>query len=118
VTDGAKGIGAAIVRACAAESAKVVIVDRDAEHGEKLQAEFSSGGNCSFVLADLGAEESCSQAVEQAVGNFGELDALVNNAGVNEQSWPRARQPQRLPWIASAQSGALLQYGPFMPCRI
>jgi L-fucose dehydrogenase len=82
VTDVAKGIGAAIVRACAAESAKVVIVDRDAEHGEKLQAEFSSAGNCSFVLADLGAEESCSQAVEQAVGNFGKLDALVNNAGV------------------------------------
>ena len=73
------------MRACAAESAKVVIVDRDAEHGEKLQAEFSSGGNCSLVLADLGAEESCSQAVEQAVGNFGKLDALVNNAGVNDK---------------------------------
>jgi len=48
-----KGIGAAIVRACAAESAKVVIVDRDAEHGEKLQAGVSSGGNCSFVLGRL-----------------------------------------------------------------
>ncbi len=37
------------------------------------------------MLADLGAEESCSQAVEQAVGNFGKLDALVNNAGVNDK---------------------------------
>jgi L-fucose dehydrogenase len=85
VTGGAKGIGAAIVRTCAAENAKVVVVDRDADHGEKLEAELSSGGNCCFVLADLGTEESCFRAVEQAVGKFGKLDALVNNAGVNDK---------------------------------
>jgi L-fucose dehydrogenase len=85
VTGGAKGIGAAIVRACAAENAKVVVVDRDADYGEKLEAEVSSEGNCCFVLADLGTEESCFQAVEQAAGKFGKLDALVNNAGVNDK---------------------------------
>jgi len=39
VTGGAKGIGAAIVRAIAAEAAIPVIVDRDAEAGKNLHAE-------------------------------------------------------------------------------
>ena len=44
VTGGAKGIGAAIVRACASEGAFPVIVDRDAEAGQQLQAELNSQG--------------------------------------------------------------------------
>jgi L-fucose dehydrogenase len=42
VTGGAKGIGAAIVRAAAAESAIPLIVDHDAEASENLHAELSS----------------------------------------------------------------------------
>ena len=117
MTDGAKGIGAAIVRACAAESAKVVIVDRDAEHGEKSQAQFSSGGNCSFVLADLGAEESCAQAVEQAVGNFGKLDALVNNAEVNDKGGLEHGNPND--YLGSLQRiWCTTTVWPIMHCRI
>src|SRR5206468_4955885 len=40
VTGGAKGIGAAIVRGCCAEGATPVIVDRDEQAGEQLQAEL------------------------------------------------------------------------------
>src|SRR5438045_9545418 len=85
VTGGAKGIGAAIAKTCAAEGARLVIVDRDRWHGEKLQSELSPGGACSFVFADLERENDCSKAVEQAVAIFGRLDALVNNAGVNDK---------------------------------
>jgi L-fucose dehydrogenase len=84
ITGGAKGIGAAIAKTCAAEGAKLAIVDRDRWHGEKLQSELSPQGTCSFVFADLQAEDDCSKAVEQAVAIFGRLDALVNNAGVND----------------------------------
>ena len=44
VTGGAKGIGAAIVQACAAEDAIPIIVGRDAEAGEQLQAQLKA--NC------------------------------------------------------------------------
>ena len=86
VTGGAKGIGAAIVRACAAEGAIPVIVDRDAEAGEQLQSELREQWR---LRADHGRSrrlpESCAQSVEQTVKEFGGIDALVNNAGRNDK---------------------------------
>jgi L-fucose dehydrogenase len=86
VTGGAKGIGSAIVRAGAAEGAVPVIVDRDAEAGGQLQTELRRNGMaCGLITAELSVPEECSRAVDQTVGTFGRLDALVNNAGRNDK---------------------------------
>jgi L-fucose dehydrogenase len=85
VTGGAKGIGAAIVRACAAEGAVPVIADRDAEAGRKLQDELQMRAACGLLSVDLTAPENCSQSVEQTIRTFGRIDALVNNAGINDK---------------------------------
>ncbi|HVN18453.1 MAG TPA: SDR family oxidoreductase [Dongiaceae bacterium] len=86
VTGGAKGIGAAIVRACAAEGAVPVIVGRDAEAGGKLQSEIKkSGSRCGLISVDLNSPEACEQAVAHTVEELGRLDALVNNAGRNDK---------------------------------
>lgn len=86
VTGGAKGIGAAIVRACAAEGAVPVIVGRDPDAGTELQREIhSNGARCGLITVDLGTGESCSQSVEKTVREFGRLDGLVNNAGRNDK---------------------------------
>jgi L-fucose dehydrogenase len=86
VTGGAKGIGAAIVHACAAEVAIPVIVGRDAEAGKQLQAELQNrGASCGLITVDLATPESCSESVEQTLKNFGKIDALVNNAGRNDK---------------------------------
>lgn len=86
VTGGAKGIGAAIVRACAAEGAVPVIVGRDAATGEELQREMqSTGARCGLISVDLATAESCAQSVEKTVKEFGRLDGLVNNAGRNDK---------------------------------
>jgi len=86
VTGGAKGIGAAIVRACAAEGAAPVIVGRDAAEGAELQREVqNSGGRCGLITVELGTAESCAQSVEKTVKEFGHLDGLVNNAGRNDK---------------------------------
>ena len=82
VTGGAKGIGAATVKAFLAEDSKVVLVDRDADEGSALSK--SSGSKARFVEADLTNLKSCKQAVEQTVSWFGGLDVLVNNAGFND----------------------------------
>jgi len=86
VTGGAKGIGAAIVHACAAEGAIPVIVGRDAEAGKHLQSELQkNGSNCGLITVDLTTPESCSQSNEQTLKTFGRIDALVNNAGRNDK---------------------------------
>lgn len=82
VTGGARGIGAAIVRATAAESAIPVIVDRDGEAGKQLHAVFSKSH---VIVADLTNPADCQNAIKSTVEKFGRLDALVNNAGVNDK---------------------------------
>ena len=85
VTGGAKGIGAAIVRGCCAESAIPVIVDRDEQAGEELQAELrTSRVETGLIIADLTVAEACANVVDGTIQKLGRLDALVNNAGVND----------------------------------
>ena len=86
VTGGAMGIGQAIVRAVAAEGATAVIVDRDGDAGRALAAELTAAGaRAAFVEADLLQPDACRRAVDQALAAAGRIDALVNNAGVNDR---------------------------------
>ena len=86
ITGGAKGIGAAIARASAAEGAVPVIVDRDADAGRQLQSELRDArAACGLITIELSAAKNCSQAVEETVKTFGRLDCLVNNAGRNDK---------------------------------
>jgi L-fucose dehydrogenase len=82
VTGGAKGIGAAIVRTAAAEAAIPIIADRDAEAGKTLRAEVHT---THVIVADLSSPADCQTAVDSTIEKFGRLDALVNNAGVNDK---------------------------------
>jgi L-fucose dehydrogenase len=82
ITGGAKGIGAAIVRTVAGEGAIPVIVDRDAQVGTKTQSEAPKS---ELIVGELSSAEFCKAAIEKTIQKFGRLDALVNNAGVNDK---------------------------------
>jgi L-fucose dehydrogenase len=82
VTGGAKGIGAAIVRTAASEGAIPVIVDRESKAGKKTQSEVPRS---ELIVGELSSSEFCRAAVEQTIQKCGRLDALVNNAGVNDK---------------------------------
>ncbi len=77
VTGGASGIGRAVAERLAADGYRVVVVDRPGEAGMAV-AEALGG---LFVGADLGLREECRRAVDEALGRFGRVDVLVNNAG-------------------------------------
>jgi L-fucose dehydrogenase len=109
VTGGAKGIGAAVVRTVAQEGAIPVIVDRDQEAAEKLHAELRHRGSVSCsVVAELATAEACSRAVEQTLKKLGRIDALVNNAGVNDGVGLEKGTPDQ--FVASLQRNLLHYY--------
>jgi L-fucose dehydrogenase len=85
VTGGSKGIGEGISRRLAAEGAIPVIATRDQETGEKLQAELMGQGQAAhFILADLMPGENCRRIVNETLKKYKRIDALINNAGVND----------------------------------
>src|SRR5271167_2659779 len=110
VTGGAKGIGAAIVHACASEGAIPVIVGRDAEAGKHLQNDLQrSGAACGLITVDLATPESCSQSIEQTLKMFGRIDALVNNAGRNDKVGLEHGSPSE--YVASLHRNLVHYYG-------
>jgi L-fucose dehydrogenase len=109
ITGGAKGIGAAISRGVARESAVPVIVDRDVSAAEQLQAELQRDGATSHVITtELAVAGNCSQAVDKTLRLAGRLDALVNNAGVNDRIGLEHGSPEQ--YVASLQRNLLHCY--------
>ena len=85
VTGGAKGIGAGIVKVLAAEGAIPVVVGRNEEDNLKLIAEIEAGGGRgSQIVAELTQPIECEKVVKMILQKWGRIDALVNNAGVND----------------------------------
>ncbi len=78
VTGGASGLGAATAQMAAANGAKVVIADLQAEAGEKLAQEI--GGK--YCKCDVTSEADGKAAVAAAVQGYGGLHVLVNCAGI------------------------------------
>src|SRR5260370_3048344 len=109
VTGGAKGIGAAIVGGCCAEGAVPVIVDRDEEAGERLQAELRANRvETGLIIADISAAEACANVVEGTIQKLGRLDALVNNAGVNDGVGLEHGNPEK--FVASLERNLVHYY--------
>ncbi|KAA0691392.1 short-chain dehydrogenase [Neorhizobium sp. P12A] len=99
VTGAAQGIGLAIAKACAAEGASLFLIDLDGERlateAAALQATGAKVGHAEANIVDAAAVAS---AVAQAAREIGQLNALINNAGVNvfaeplqtsEEEWQR-----------------------------
>lgn len=85
VTGGSSGIGLGIVNSLATEGAIPFIVGRNEKNVLKaVQAIKEKGGHASYAVAELTDPEQCKNAVEKAVNEFGRIDGLVNNAGVND----------------------------------
>lgn len=86
VTGGSHGIGAATCEALAQEGAKVAITDVADEEGQKLagrlQADSRDKERAHFWRLDVTDEDAVAQVLGEISETFGQIDVLVNNAGV------------------------------------
>jgi L-fucose dehydrogenase len=86
VTGGGTGIGAAISHALAAEGAVPVVINNESAAVQaNLAVMRDRGQRFSFLEIWLDSPEKCKAAVGQTIAEFGRIDGLVNNIGVNDK---------------------------------
>ena len=87
VTGSTRGIGAGVARRLAAEGASVVVTGRSVEPGERVASEIrEEGGQATFVRADMRDPAEIRALIEHTVDEYGRVDTLVNNAGVQTET--------------------------------
>lgn len=102
VTGGAKGIGEAISKLIAAEGGIAVVAGRNAADNDKTVAAIQAAGGKAFgIAAELGKVEDCKKVIDLVIAEFGRIDGLVNNAGVNDGVGLESGSPEK--FMASLQ---------------
>lgn len=99
ITGGGTGIGKATSNLFAEEGANVIITGRREEKLKEVKAEAASNGHeIDIFPCDVSKEEDCEATVNYALGKYGQIDILFNNAGVlipaithetDTESWDR-----------------------------
>jgi NAD(P)-dependent dehydrogenase (short-subunit alcohol dehydrogenase family) len=88
VTGGARGLGAEMCRALAGGGASVLITDVLEAEGTAIANELKKNGTAAaFLKQDVTDEPRWEQIVKAAVEQFGGLDVLVNNAGIEKMQF-------------------------------
>jgi NAD(P)-dependent dehydrogenase (short-subunit alcohol dehydrogenase family) len=90
VTGSASGFGRTTALRFAEEGARVVVVDVDgAKAAETVELIAGAGGEGHLAVEDIATVAGARAAVDAAVGRFGGVDVLVNNAGISQSEPPR-----------------------------
>lgn len=83
ITGASSGIGEATAKELASKGAKLVLAARRKDRLEKLQKEIqTTGGQVIYKVTDVSSYEQMEELVAYAIETFGEINVLVNNAGV------------------------------------
>jgi len=96
VTGAGSGFGEGIARRFAAEGARVVVNDIHAANGERVAREIAAArGHAKFCAGDVSQDADVSRLVAFALAEYGDLDIVVNNAGVTHRNQPLLDVPER-----------------------
>src|SRR5437868_6575273 len=109
ITGGAKGIGAAITRTSVDEGATPVVVDRDQQALRQIETELKAKSkHVVCITAELSKAEECRRIISEASRQLGRIDALVNNAGVNDKVGLEQGSPEK--YVESLERNLLHYY--------
>jgi short-subunit dehydrogenase len=84
ITGGSSGIGKALAREFGTHGSKILITGRNKENLDKVVDELrKSGIEITGLQADVSCEEDNKRMAEEAIKQYGQIDVLVNNAGIS-----------------------------------
>ncbi len=116
VTGGSKGLGEAIAISLAEAGANILLTGRDEEGLAKVKKEVEANGVKAVTFkGDVLNAADCQAMVDLCVSEFGKIDILINNAGVNvvkpfvtitEADWDRVMDTNLKAYYLCAQAAA------------
>ncbi len=97
VTGGGSGFGEGMAQRFAAEGAALVVNDLNATGGQRVaEAIRQQGGRAVYVGGDVSQRADVKAVVTKAIGEFGRIDVIVNNAGVTHRNQPMLDVPEEM----------------------
>lgn len=82
ITGGAQGLGLEMARMCAAEGARLALVDMNPEQLAAAKAELSAQTQVAVYVANVADEAQVEATFAQIDADFNGIDGLINNAGI------------------------------------
>lgn len=83
ITGGGQGLGRAMAEYLAAKGARLALIDLMPEKlAEAAEACKQAGGDAKTYVCNVAKEEDVAHTFEGIIGDFGQLNGLINNAGI------------------------------------
>jgi NAD(P)-dependent dehydrogenase (short-subunit alcohol dehydrogenase family) len=85
ITGGSRGLGIVLARQLAIEGARITLIARDENELQRASDDIRErypSADVLIVRADVGQREDVERAISQAIGHYGAIDVLINNAGI------------------------------------
>jgi len=84
ITGAASGIGKALAFECASRGARLALADKNAEQLSENCKQFEKMGvECFEAGVDITQEKECFELIRKTIERYGQLDILINNAGIS-----------------------------------
>lgn len=100
LTGAAGGLGQEIARQLAKHGAQLALLDRNEERLTQLRSEINqSGGRAVSIVNDFSAENAADAIIQEASQKVGDIDLLINSAGVLDFTYFAQQNPARISQI-------------------
>ena len=115
VTGANRGIGFEVCRQLAGRGFVVLLAGRDAAKAEAAARELKASGTVEPLLLDVTDATIIEKAAQAVASRFGHLDVLVNNAGINYDTWETAENADID--VTAQETIATNLLGPWRVCK-
>ena len=114
VTGGSRGIGFEVCRQLAARGFIVLLTARDAAKATAAAKKLAGEGAIEPLVVDVADARSIRKAADEVAERYGRLDVLVNNAGINYDTWQTAEKADQDTVMETITTNLL---GPWRMCQ-